>query len=90
MGDTVQKMKFPLFLRNYIAWEIMTEVKRIGYFDGNLGMPKDAIVLQRVGEEALNILIRIKKINSYEERTNIQKCDIIVYYNQLLVIVLFL
>jgi len=89
LGDTVQKMKFPLFLRNYIAWEIMTEVKRIGYCDGNLGMLQDVIVRQR-GGEALNILIRIQKIKSYEERTNIQKCDIIVYYNQLLVIVLFL
>jgi len=67
----------------------MTEVKRIGYCDGNLGMLQDVIVRQR-GGEALNILIRIQKIKSYEERTNIQKCDIIVYYNQLLVIVLFL
>ena len=47
-------------------------------------------VRKRGGEEALNILIRIQKIKNYEERTNIQKCDIIVYYNQLLVIVLFL
>jgi len=67
----------------------MTKVKRIGYCDGNLGMLQDVIVRQR-GGEALNILIRIQKIKSYEERTNIQKCDIIVYYNQLLVIVLFL
>ena len=37
----------PLFSRDYIVWKIMTEVKRIGYCDGNLGMPHDVIVHQR-------------------------------------------
>ena len=37
----------PLFSRDYIVWKIMTEVKRIGYCDGNLGMLQGAIALQR-------------------------------------------
>ena len=37
-------MQFPLLPCDYIAVEIMPDVKCIGYCDGNLGIPHDAIV----------------------------------------------